>query len=161
MNKVLLVFYSRTGYTAGIAQDLANAGGWDIEQIHDRHPRLGGWGFVRSLFDVLAKRHPAIQPTAKNPADYALVVLGAPVWMGRLSAPIRTYVMQQRPYFRQIAFFCTYGGRGAQQAARQCAALAGHPLAATLAITDVEIDLGRYWDKLGEFQRQIAQLTGA
>ena len=161
MNKVLLVFYSRTGYTAGIAQDLANAGGWDVEQIHDRHSRLGAWGFVRSLFDVLLGRRPAIQPTAKNPEDYALVVLGAPVWMGKLSAPIRTYIARQRARFGQIAFYCTYGGRGAQQAASQCAALAGRPLAATLAITDVEIDLGRYWDKLSEFQRQIAKLTGA
>lgn len=161
MNRVLLVYYSRTGYTASIAQDLANWGGWDVERIHDRHPRLGGWGFVRCMFDVLLGRHPAIQRTEKNPADYALVVLGAPVWMGRLSSPIRSYIARQRECFGRIAFFCTYGGKGAQHAAQQCATMAGRPLAAMLAITDTEIDLGRYWDKLGEFQSQIARLTNA
>lgn len=159
MNKILLVYYSRTGYTAAIAKDLANAGGWDVEQIHDHHSRAGAWGFLRSIFDAVFGRHPAIQPTAKNPGDYALVVLGAPVWMGRLSAPIRTYIAQQQQRFGRIAFFCTYGGKGAERAARQCAALAGRPLAGTLAITDTEIDLGRYWDRLGEFQRRIAELT--
>src|SRR5574340_438164 len=160
MNRALLVYYSRTGYTAAIAKDLANAGGWDVEQIHDRHPRLGGWGFLRCLFDVVSGRHPAIQPTEKNPGDYGLVILGAPVWMGRLSAPLHTYIAQQRQGFRRIAFFCTYGGKGAERAAQDCAQFAGRPLEATLAITDVEIDTGRYWDKLGEFQRRVAGLAG-
>lgn len=159
MNRILLAYYSRSGHTAAIAQDLSNAGGWDSEQIHDRHSRLGGWGFVRSVLDIMLARHPPILLTARNPADYALVVLGAPVWMGRLSAPIRTYITQHRQYFSRIAFFCTYGGQGAERAARQCSALAGLPLAATLAITDTEIELGRYWDKLGEFQRQTAALV--
>lgn len=158
MNSVLLAYYSRTGYTAAIAQELANASGWDVEQIRDRHPRLGGVGFARCLFDVLLDRQPAIQPTPKNPADYALVVLGASVWMGQLSAPMRTYIVRQRQHFGRIAFFCTYGGKGAERAASQCAALAGRPLGASLAITDTEIDQARYWDKLGEFQKQVAQL---
>lgn len=160
MEKILLVYYSRTGYTAAIARDLADWGGWDVEQIRDRHSRVGGWGFLRSIIDVLLGRYPGILPTTKDPADYAVVVLGAPVWMGRLSAPIRTYIAQHRPHFRSLAFFCTYGGKGAERAAQQCAALAGRALAATLAITDTEIDLGRYWDKLGEFQQQVMRLGG-
>lgn len=160
MNRVLLVYYSRSGYTAAIAKDLASEGNWEVEQIHDQHPRLGGGGFLRCLFDVLSGRHPAIQPTTKNPSDHDLVILGAPVWMGRLSAPLRTYIAQQRQGFKRIAFFCTYGGKGAERAAQECAKFAGLPLAATLAITDVEIDTGRYWDKLGEFQRRVADLAG-
>ncbi|MGH8293243.1 MAG: flavodoxin family protein [Gammaproteobacteria bacterium] len=160
MGKILLVYYSRTGYTAAIARELADWGGWDVEQIQDRHSRRGGWGFLRSILDVMLGRHSAILPTSKNPADYAVVVLGAPVWMGRLSAPIRTYIAQHRRHFGSLAFFCTYGGKGAEHAAQQCATLAGRAPAATLAITDTEIDLGRYWDKLGEFQQQVIQLGG-
>ncbi|MGH8362646.1 MAG: flavodoxin family protein [Gammaproteobacteria bacterium] len=117
MGKILLVYYSRTGYTAAIARELADWGGWDVEQIQDRHSRRGGWGFLRSILDVMLGRHSAILPTSKNPADYAVVVLGAPVWMGRLSAPIRTYIAQHRRHFGSLAFFCTYGGKGAEHAA--------------------------------------------
>lgn len=161
MGKTLLVYYSRTGYTASVARELADASGWDVEQIQDRHARQGSWGFVRCLFDVLSGRHPAIQATHRSPCDYAVTVLGAPVWMGRLSSPIRSYIRERRAEFGALAFFCTYGGRGAEVAARQCEALAGRPLAARLFITDVEVDRGSYWDKLGEFQRRIADLTGA
>lgn len=160
MAKVLLVYYSRTGYTATIARELADASGWELEQIRDQRSRTGAWGFARSLCDALLGRHPPIQPAAKNPADYAIVVLGAPVWMGRLSAPIRTYIAAQRAGFTRIAYFCTYGGKGAERAARQVAALAGRPVLATLAITDAEVDQGRYWERLGEFEKRIAELVG-
>lgn len=159
MGKVLLAYYSRSGYTAAIAHELADASGWDVERIEDRRARTGSLGFVRSLLDVMLGRHPAIRPTLKDPADYALVVLGAPVWMRQLSAPIRTYIAAQHGRFRTIAFFCTCGGQGAERAARQVAEFAGCPLAATLAITDAEIDQARYWERLGAFQKQLAAIV--
>ncbi|MGH8278720.1 MAG: flavodoxin family protein [Gammaproteobacteria bacterium] len=158
MAKVLLVYYSRTGYTASIAHELADASGWDVEQIEDRHSRTGHLGFLRSLADVSFGRHAPIKPAQKNPADYALLVLGAPVWMGRLSSPVRSYIAAQREHFPRLAFFCTYGGRGAERAAREVTTLAGRPLVATLAITDAEIDQARYWGRLGAFQKQLAAL---
>jgi len=155
MKDVLLVYYSRTGYTASIARELASMAGWDSEEILDRHSRVGPWGFVRSLLDVLMGRHPAIRKTVKDPADYALVVLAAPVWMVRLSAPIRSYIAQHRNSFKNVAFFCTYGGQGAERAAEQCADFVGKQLLATLAITDVEIEKADYRAKLDKFLWQV------
>ena len=155
MKDVLLVYYSRTGYTASVARELAAMAGWDSEEIRDRHSRVGPWGFMRSLLDVLLGRHPAIQKSNKDPADYALVVLAAPVWMVRLSAPIRSYIAQHRKDFRNAAFFCTYGGKGAERAAEQCASFIGKPLVATLGITDVEIEKADYRAKLDKFLWQV------
>jgi flavodoxin len=155
MKDVLLVYYSRTGYTASIARELASMAGWDSEEILDRHNRVGPWGFARSLLDVLLGRHPAIQKSVKDPADYALVVLAAPVWMVRLSAPIRSYIAQHRKSFKNVAFLCTYGGQGAERAAEQCASFAGKQLVATLAITDVEIEKADYRAKLDKFLWQV------
>jgi flavodoxin len=158
MSDVLLVYYSRTGYTASVAREISGMTGWDCEELHDVHHRVGAWGFVRSLLDVVLGRHPAIEKPAKDPADYKLVVLAAPVWMGRLSSPIRTYIAQHRGGFKQVAYFCTYGGKGAEHAAEQCAKFLGKPLAATLAITDVEIEKSDYRTKLDQFLWQLRAL---
>lgn len=160
MSKVLLAYYSRTGYTASIARQIVHLENWDIDEIRDAHSRVGPFGFARSLFDVLLGRHPAIEDGKIDPSEYDLVVLGASVWMKQLSSPMRTYIGKHKDRFRNIAFFCTYGGQGAENAARQCATLAARPLKATLAITDNEIEQATYWPKLDEFIQQIRQTVG-
>ncbi|MGH7195023.1 MAG: flavodoxin family protein, partial [Candidatus Saccharimonadales bacterium] len=107
--------------------------------------------------DVLLGRHPAIRDEKIDPTEYDMVVLGASVWIKRLSSPMRTYIGKHKAQFKNIAFFCTYGGQGAENAARQCATLAAKPLKATLAITDNEIEQATYWPKLDEFIQQIRQ----
>jgi flavodoxin len=155
MNDVLFVYYSRTGYTASLAREIAGMTGWDTEELRYVHPRVGAWGFVRCLLDVLLGRHPPINKTVKDPADYKLVVLAAPVWMGKLSSPIRTYITQHRSAFKQVAYFCTYAGQGAEHAAEECAKLAGKSLAATMAITDGEIENADYRTKRNQFLWQM------
>lgn len=151
MSKVLLVYYSRTGYTASIARQVANLENWDMDEIRDQHSRVGAWGFMRSIFDVLTGRFPAIQEMQQDPSEYDLVVLGGSVWMKQLASPVRTYLRRHRHQFKNLAFFCTYGGQGAENASRQCELLAGRPLIATLAITDNEIERSTYWPKLDTF----------
>lgn len=160
MSNVLLVYYSRTGYTASIARQIAHLENWDLDEIRDAHSRVGPFGFVRSLFDVLLGRHPAIEDGKADPSKYDLVVLGASVWMKQLASPMRTYIGRHKNGFRNIAFFCTYGGQGAENAARQCAMLAAKPLTATLAITDNEIEQAAYWPKLDEFIQRLSQAAG-
>lgn len=159
--KILLAYYSRTGYTSSIARQLAENENWDIEEIIDHHSRTGPLGFLRCMFDVMTGRYPAIRLTVKDPSQYDLVVLGASVWMRQLSSPIRTYIAQHRDKFSNVAFICTYGGYGAENAAAQCSALSGKPLVATCAITDNEIERSDYWPKLDAFIKQIHQFTPA
>jgi menaquinone-dependent protoporphyrinogen IX oxidase len=155
MSRILLVYYSRTGYTASIAKQMANLENWDMEEVRDKHSRTGPWGFIRCVLDVLIDRHPAIQKTHYDPAEYTMVVIGASVWMKQLSSPIRTYIKTRRDQFKDVAFFCTYGGQGAENATTQCQDLVGKPLKAALAITDNEIEQATYWPKLDDFMQKI------
>ncbi len=157
MAKVLIACYSRTGYTASLAREMAAMTGWDLEEISDLHSRLGGWGFLRCLFDTVLHRRPGIRTTGKDPGSYDVVVLAAPVWARHLSAPMRSYIARHRPEFNSLAFACTYGGRGAENATREAAAIAGKPLKASLAVTAQELDQENHRAKLDAFLGRIRQ----
>jgi flavodoxin len=155
MSKVLLVHYSRSGYTASLAGEIADMTGWDRDEIKDVSPRAGNWGAVRCIRDVLLHLRPAIKTGGKDPAAYDLVVLMAPVWMRRLAAPMRSYLRQHRGKFKQLAYACTYGGKGAERAAAEVATLSGKPLKAMLAVTSFELEQADYRSRLDEFLKRL------
>jgi len=155
MGKTLLVFYSRSGYTASLAGEMASMTGWDTEEIKDVRPRAGNWGAVRCVLDVLLRRRPEIRRTNKDPSAYDLVVLAAPVWMERLAAPMRSYLLEHKGKFRSVAYACTYGGRGAESAGATVAELSGRPLKALLAVTSFELEQADYRRRLDEFLKTV------
>lgn len=112
MKPVLIVYYSHSGVTAKVAVTLAQACGADLERIQDVRPRTGVAGYLRSAWQALRHQPADIAPAVHRPADYAFVILGTPVWAGRMSAPMRSYILQQREHFRRIGLFCTMGGSG-------------------------------------------------
>lgn len=155
MSRVLVACYSRSGYTASLVQEIVGMTGWERLDIKDRHPRDGGWGQFRCVLDVLFHRRPAIAADGRSLRDYDLVVLAAPVWMARLAAPMRSYIDSHKGEFKSVAYVCTYGGRGADNAARQVAHLAGVPLKASLAVTSQELEQADYRRRLDGFLAAI------
>lgn len=137
--KTLIVYYSRTGYTRRVAQNLARRLNADLEEI-GTDPRPGSLGYLRCALEGLLKLQTAIHAPQHDPAAYGLVLVGGPVWFWGLSSPVRSYLMLRRRRLPQVAFFCTMGGSGAQRALRTMTALAGKPPLATLALTDRDID---------------------
>jgi len=108
--KILLVFYSRTGNTRKIAQEIAKSINADIEELIDLENRKGPLGLLKSGRDAMKKRKTRLQRTIKDPSSYDLVILGTPVWGSNLSSPIRTYINDNRKLLKQTALFCTAAG---------------------------------------------------
>src|SRR5437879_3497804 len=123
MSRVLVVCYSRSGCTASLVQEIVGMTGWERVDIHDPHPREGMWGQLRCVVDALTHWHPRISGDV-SPEHYDLVVAAAPVWMRSLASPMRTYLARYRGKIKSLAFVCTYGGSGADQAARLASRLA-------------------------------------
>ena len=48
-----------------------------------------------------------INPIAKNPSDYDLVIVGTPVWASNIATPVFTYLMKYRDQINKMASFCT------------------------------------------------------
>ncbi|MGF6920581.1 flavodoxin family protein [Paraburkholderia sp. 40] len=133
--KVLVVYFSRTGTTRLLASAIAGMLAADLEAICDCSDRAGPGGYLRSLIDAIRKRPTEIGPAGLSVSAYDLVVIGSPVWAGSVSAPVRSYLIENRARLPQVAFFCSFGGHGADAALREMGELAGKPAVAECKIT--------------------------
>ena len=135
----LVVFYSRTGFTKLVAEALAKELRADTEQLVETRSRAGLLGYLRSGFEAALGRLTELKPLSKDPAVYAVVVVGTPVWNGSVSSPVRTFLAHHKAGLKRVAFFCTYGGSGNERTFRQMAAVCGQTPVATMAVRDREL----------------------
>jgi flavodoxin len=105
--KILVIYYSRTGITKGVAQDLAKSLNADIEEVIDLKNRSGVFGFIGGGKDATQKKLTNIGETKKNPAEYDCIVMGTPVWAGTMAPAIRTYIDKNKSSIKKAAFFAT------------------------------------------------------
>jgi len=113
--KILVVYYSKTGHTRKIAQDIAQQMKADLEEINDQKKRTGLLGFIFGGRDALTKKETRISEMKKNPAEYDLVILGSPLWAGNITPAVRTYINQYGDSIRSTAFFLSSGGKTPDQ----------------------------------------------
>lgn len=140
MEKVLVVFHSRSGYTRRVAQALARRLDADVEEVKVVQPMGGLVGYALCAIEAVTGLAPALRPLAKDPANYDVVVIGTPVWFWSLSSPVRSWIESRGLRHNRVAFFCTMGGSGAKRVFATMAALTGRKPVATLALTDAQVD---------------------
>ena len=133
-NRSLVAFYSMGGNTRALANEVRDALLCHLEEIVEPRARRGAWGVLRALFDSLARREPTIAPANRDPALYDLLVLGGPVWAGRIAAPVRSYARKYGARASRVAFFCTHGGGNPALAFSELQLLCGSAPVATLAV---------------------------
>jgi flavodoxin len=107
--KTLVVYYSLTGNTARVARDIAKRMGADLESIRDRDHGTGFFGFLKNCVDALRGATAWIAPLARDPGQYALTLVGTPVWAGKVTPAVRAYLQQTRGRCSRVAFFVTSG----------------------------------------------------
>lgn len=107
--KTLVVYYSRTGNTKLVANEIAAALGADIEELKDGKNRGGPIGFIRSGREAKRKETAHLEPLSHAPSEYDVVVVGSPIWANTICAPTRTFLAQHRTHLKKVAWFCTSG----------------------------------------------------
>jgi flavodoxin len=150
----LVVYYSRTGNTRKIAEELANALECDIEEIVDTKNRSGILGFLRSGRDAGNRKLTVIKDIINDPSNYDLLIIGTPIWGGHVSTPVRTYIHQNQANLNNVAFFCTAGGNKFDGAFNDMKELCGVSPVATLGVRAKEIKEGSF-SKIQEFIKGI------
>lgn len=156
MVRILIVFYSRTGTTGRVAEQLAAALHAPLLAIEEPHGRRGLSGYLRSAREAARRILPPILPPALDPADFDLVILGTPVWVGHVASPMRSFLQGYRSTLRHVAFFCTCGGRGAERAFLDMQHLTGRPPEATLALTAADLRTGKTGAAVAAFAARLA-----
>jgi len=106
--KTLVAYYSRTGNTNKIAKQIAKELKTDIDEIKDKTNRKGFLNLIKAGFHAISRKETKIK-TKKDPSKYDLVIIGTPVWAGRETPAVRTYLKNNK--FNKVAFFCTCGSK--------------------------------------------------
>jgi len=110
--KKLVVFYSKEGNTRLLAEDIAISIGADVMEIKPEKDvssnpffkyLMGGWQAIRGF-------KPPLQPLHRNPEEYEVIFVGTPIWAGRQTPAIKTFLEEHLPKGKKVAFFCTCGG---------------------------------------------------
>jgi len=153
--KTLILFYSRTGITKKIAENLTNSLGADIEEVFDTVNRSGVFGYMRAGKDAISKKLTIIKPLIHNLSDYDLIIIGTPVWVGLMATPIRTIITEQKDKIKQVALFCTQGATNTQGALADMTKLLEKQIVATLEISTKEVVNNNFTEKLNKFVSEI------
>ena len=109
--KSLVVYYSRTGNARFVAETIAAEVGADIEEVVDLKKRSGVLGYLSGGSDARRGKETEIAPTTKLPAIYDLIIVGTPVWAGRPTPAILTYLKKNDLSEKKVALFFTQGGQ--------------------------------------------------
>jgi len=154
--RTLVAFYSMSGKTRAIANEIHSAIGADIEEIIEPHVRHGFGGVMRAMLDSMMRREPPIFPPNHDPSQYDVLLLGGPVWAGRMAAPVRTYAKRYGTAAPHVAFFCTEGGRGAESAFADLEKLCQHSPEATLVVDAAHLEPEAHRAELGRFTSSVS-----
>lgn len=154
--KSLVVYYSRTGRTKKIAEELAKKLSADIEEIIDTQKRSGPLGYLRAGYQARKRKLTIIKPCSKQPSQYDIVLIGTPIWFYTMATPIRTYLHQQKNLPR-VAFFCTLGGTRMESTFTDMEALCGKKPVSTFGVIDKQVLRGTYSEAMNQFINDITK----
>ena len=155
--KFLIVYYSRTGTTKKVAEQIAHRLGAKSEEIIDLKKRKGPIGYIVAGKDATQKKHTKLGPYNKNPKDYDVIIIGTPIWAWTITPAVRTYLHDHKNVLKNksLAFFCTMGGSGDKNAFEEMQKLSGVKPKATLALLSRDVWGNNYEQKIIGFIKKL------
>ena len=118
--KVLVLYYSQTGVTKTVAEELQARLGADIEAVQAVVPYDGDFmaTIERSRQEMESGAFPDIEPLKVDVRDYDVVFLGFPIWFGTYATPIATLLNTTDFSGKKIVPFCTFGSGGLESSVK-------------------------------------------
>ena len=112
--KVLVLYYSQTGTTQAVAEELQKQLGADIERIEAVNPYDGDFQATidRCRGEMESGELPELNPIQANLADYDVIFIGYPIWFGTYAMPVATLVKENDFAGKTVVPFCTFGSGG-------------------------------------------------
>lgn len=149
--KALVAYYSRTGTTRKAVKVIAEELPADIEEIHDTKKRARPIGWLRSGMDGAPENLSKIMELMYDPAGYDVVVIGTPIWAGKMSLATRTCLGGKKAAFNQVTFFITSGSGNIERCSAVMKEVLGTEPVATLSLRTKDVMEGDIEGKVREF----------
>lgn len=153
-NNVLVVYFSATGTTKSAAKKIKKATGGKIYRIKAKDP------YTKEDLDYANDAcrankeqqdesiRPEIKGKVKNIRKYDVIFVGYPIWWGKESMIIRTFLESYNLKGKKIVPFCTSGGSGISGSMKGVKAAAkGAKVVKGKDLTDVSYKSVKSWAK--------------
>ncbi len=110
--KILVAYFSHSGNTREIANQIHKIVGGDIFEIQSVKPYPHDYDAVveQARQELDSGYKPALKTKIENIKPYDLVFIGYPVWWGTFPAPVKTFLSEYDFSGKTIAPFCTHEG---------------------------------------------------
>ena len=122
--KILVLYYSQTGNTKAVAEEIANRLGADIEEIVAVNPYDND--FQATIDRCKQEKEqgvlPDINPVKADISKYDVVFIGYPVWFGTYAPPVTAFLSNVDLSGKKIVPFCTFGSGGLESSVKDMAA---------------------------------------
>ena len=122
MKKVLVAYFSASGVTKGVAQQLSEVAGADLHEIKPEKPYTEAdldWRDKQSRSSVEMQdksSRPAITDKIQNMQDYEVVYVGFPIWWYTCPTIINTFMESYDFKGKTVIPFATSGGSNIKKA---------------------------------------------
>lgn len=160
--KTLILYYSLSGNTKALAENMQKLVGGDIAEIKTVQPYPEDFHAVveQAREERRTGYLPPIQPIAKDLEAYDTIYLGYPIWGSTIPQPLATFLSQNRLAGKTIVPFCTHDGYGV---GRSFQAIAEYCPDAKLldGFNIVGADVKTAEDQLSAWLKKINAHTGA
>ena len=163
MRDVLCIYYSRTGNTKRVMETIAKEMDAELLALTDGVERSGLRGWLRSGMDAMRKDCPDVLPfeTERKLENYRLVIVGTPVWAGRCSSVIRSFLKNHGGELKRVAYVLTRGGdRRYEEVYRQMDSYTAQPHLLEASLRPGSVGYVFWRDKfIQDVQRYLAEQT--
>lgn len=109
--KTLIVYFSESGNTQGMANIIHELTGADIVEIEMQHPYSDNYSTLldEAERDLIANARPALRTHIDNMDEYTTILLGYPNWYALLPMPVYTFLESYDFSGKRIIPFCSHG----------------------------------------------------
>jgi flavodoxin len=153
--KSLVIYFSRTGNTKKVAEDIAHALHCDIEELKDQQKRKGIIGYLRSGKEAMKKEKINLNDLQTQPKNYDLVIIGTPIWAFTMSTPIRTFLEEYKTDLPKVAFFSASDSTPGNKTFSYMQEVCGKQPQNTLSITKKDLTTNTYQEHIQQFINKL------
>jgi flavodoxin len=137
--KTLIVYYTNTGNTEKVANQIQKQTDGVIEKIEDNINRRGIIGFLKSGFQAARKSIVSINEPTYNPSDFDQIIIVSSIWNGTINSPMRTYLQKYKKEIGSYKLILVRGGIEIEPVVSEVTSILGKSPIKVLGIKNKEI----------------------
>lgn len=113
--RTLVVYYSQTGNTRVIAEQIRDLTGGDLVELVPMDPYPDDYSATtqQAKLELQSGYRPPLETKVENISAYDIICVGSPNWWNTVAGPVKTFLSDYDLSGKTLAPFITHGGGGA------------------------------------------------